>query len=331
MTHILQIGPLSDRFDRTLAAEYEVTPLWRQADPLGFLREEGARFELVATGARHGCTAEQLALLPNLRAICSFGVGYDSIALDVARARGIPVSTTPDVLNDCVADLAMGLIIDSARRLAEADRFVRAGRWSTSPFPLGRRVSGKRLGIFGLGRIGEAVARRAAGFAMPVRYHNRRPVAGSAHVHEPDLLALARWADFLVLTCPGGAATRHLIGREVLEALGSKGILINVARGSVVDEQALIAALQQDVIAGAGLDVYQHEPEVPPALRELDNLVALPHLGSATVETRQDMEDLLLANLRTFVERGELMTPLCPPLPDGTRRLLHTLRRHKRA
>lgn len=310
MTQILQIGPLSARFDQALAAQYEVTALWRQADPLGFLREQGARFELVATGARHGLSAAQLALLPSLRAICSFGVGHDSIAVEAARVRGIPVSTTPDVLNDCVADLAMGLIIDSARRLAAADRFVRAGQWERQPFPLGRRVSGKRLGIVGLGRIGEAVAQRAAGFAMPVRYHNRRPVAGSAHRHEPDLLALARWADFLVLTCPGGAATHHLIDRAVLEALGPDGILINVARGSVVDEAALTAALQQGVIAGAGLDVYPHEPQVPPVLYELDNVVLLPHLGSATTETRQDMEDLLLANLRAFVERGELLTPL---------------------
>ncbi len=221
------------------------------------------------------------------------------------------LSTTPDVLNDCVADLAMGLMIDSARRLSEADRFVRSGAWSsTTGFPLARRVSGKRLGIVGLGRIGEAVALRASGFSMPVRYHNRRPVVGSRYQHEPDLLTLARWADFLVLTCPGGQATYHLIDAKVLEALGPDGFLINVARGSVVDEAALIAALQQKVIGGAGLDVFEREPQVPAALRELDNVVLLPHVGSASVETRQQMADLVLDNLRAFIATGKLLTPL---------------------
>lgn len=307
---VLQIGPLSERFNRTLADEYEVGALWLQADPLAFLDEQGDAFELMASSARFGCSAEHLARLPNLRAICSSGVGYDAYPLDLLRERGIAISTTPDVLNDCVADLAMGLIIDSGRRLSEADRFVRSGAWSKAAFPLGRRISGKRLGIVGLGRIGEAVARRAAGFAMPVRYHNRRAVAGSPYRHEPDLLALARWADFLVLTCPGGAQTHHLIGREVLEALGAEGFLINVARGSVVDEQALIAALRLGLIGGAGLDVYEHEPEVPAAMRELDNLVLLPHVGSASVETRQRMEDLVLENLHAFIAGGELLTPL---------------------
>ncbi|MES2821589.1 MAG: 2-hydroxyacid dehydrogenase [Pseudomonadota bacterium] len=307
---LLQIGPLTKRFNRELATRYAVTPLWLQADPRAFLREQGAQFELLATSARFGCSAEQLGCLPKLRAICSFGVGYDAIAVEVARDRGIPVSTTPDVLNDCVADLAMGLIIDSARRLSEGDRFLRAGNWVAGAFALGRKVSGKRLGIVGLGRIGEAVVQRASGFAMAVRYHNRTPLGGSAHAYEPQLIELARWADFLVLTCPGGAATHHLIDRAVLDALGPEGILINVARGSVVDQAALIAALQSGALGAAGLDVYADEPQVPAALRELDNVVLLPHIGSASEETRLQMEQLLLANLQAFVERGELLTPL---------------------
>lgn len=308
---VLQIGPLSERFNRELAEEYEVSALWQQAEPLAFLREQGEQFIYMVSSARFGCTADQLALLPNLRAICSFGVGYDPYPLELLRDRGIVLSTTPDVLNDCVADLAMGLMIDSARCMSASDRFVRSGDWgSGASFPLGRRVSGKRLGIVGLGRIGEAVAQRAAGFAMLVRYHNRRAVEGSPYPHEPDLLALARWADFLVLTCPGGKATHHLINAEVLEALGPDGFLINVARGSVVDEAALIKALQTSVIAGAGLDVYEHEPQVPAALRELDNVVLLPHVGSGSVETRQQMADLVLDNLRAFIATGKLLTPL---------------------
>lgn len=307
---VLQVGPLSERFNANLAAHYAVTPLWQQADPLAFLQEQGAQFELLVSSARFGCSAAQLACLPNLRAICSFGVGYDPYPLELLRDRGIALSTTPDVLNDCVADLAMGLIIDTARRMSESDRFVRAGNWVDGAFPLARKVSGKRLGIVGLGRIGEAVVQRASGFAMEVRYHNRKPLAGCPHAYEANLIELARWADFLVLTCPGGASTQHLIGREVLEALGPEGILINVARGSVVDEPALIAALRSGALGGAGLDVYAAEPQVPLALRELDNLVLLPHIGSASEETRLQMEQLVLANLQAFSECGELLTPL---------------------
>ncbi len=307
---VLQVGPLTERFNRELAARCAVTPLWPQADPQAFLREQGGQFELLATSARFGCSVEQLDHLPNLKAICSFGVGHDAIDVEVARARGIPVSTTPDVLNDCVADLAMGLIIDSARRMSESDRFLRAGNWVDGAFPLGRKVSGKRLGIVGLGRIGEAVVQRASGFEMAVRYHNRKPLGGSPCAYEPQLIELARWADFLVLTCPGGAATHHLIDRAVLEALGPEGILINVARGPVVDQAALIAALQGGALGAAGLDVYEAEPQVPVALRALDNVVLLPHIGSASEETRRQMEQLLLANLQAFIERGELLTPL---------------------
>lgn len=310
MTTVLQIGPLAERFNLALAARYDVTALWQQTDPVAFLREHGARFEFVATSARYGCSAEQLASMPNLRAICSSGVGFDSIAVDAARDRGIPVSTTPDALNDCVADMAMGLLIDCARRISEADRFVRAGRWPTATFPLGRKVTGKRLGIVGLGRIGEAVVQRASGFAMQVRYHNRKPVSGSPYTYEASLIELARWADFLVLTCPGGAATHHLIDREVLEALGAKGILINVSRGSVVDEQALLAALHSGAVGGAGLDVYENEPQVPAALCELDNVVLAPHMGSGSDETRLGMEELLMANLQAFLDTGRLLTPL---------------------
>ncbi|HIQ41892.1 2-hydroxyacid dehydrogenase [Pseudomonas sp. BMW13] len=307
---VLQVAPLSERFNRELAERYEVSALWQQADPLAFLREQGERFRYLVSSARFGCSAEQLALLPNLEVISSFGVGYDPYPLELLRDRGIAISTTPDVLNDCVADLAFGLMLDSARRLSESDRFTRSGAWNGAAFPLGRRVSGKRLGIVGMGRIGEAVALRASGFSMSVRYHNRRPVAGSSYQHEPDLLALARWADFLVLTCPGGKATHHLIDAAVLAALGSDGFLINVARGSVVDEPALIDALQHNVIAGAGLDVYEQEPQVPAALRELDNVVLLPHVGSASVETRQQMADLVLDNLRAYIDTGTLLTPL---------------------
>ncbi|MCO6058961.1 2-hydroxyacid dehydrogenase [Pseudomonas sp. MOB-449] len=307
---VLHIGPLTERFNQRLASEHAVTPLWQQGDALTFLDAHGAGFDIVVTSARVGCSAAMLERLPNVRAICSFGVGYDAIAVDVARRRGIQVSYTPDVLNDCVADLAMGLLIDCSRRISASDRFVRAGSWPVGNFPLARKVSGKRLGIVGLGRIGKDVARRAGGFDMQVRYHNRRPDADAPYGFEPDLLALARWADVLVLTCPGGAATHHLISAAVLDALGPEGLLINVARGSVVDEQALVAALIEGRLGGAGLDVFEAEPRVPAALFALDNVVLAPHIGSGTIETRLQMEELVFANLRAFLDKGEVLTPV---------------------
>lgn len=303
---LLQIGALTDRFNQRLAAAYDVQQLWTQADPAGFLKEHGAAFDIVITSARFGCSAAQLAALPKLKAICSFGVGYDAIALEVARVRGIQISNTPDVLNDCVADLAMGLIIDSARKIALGDRFVRDGSWGTKAFPLGRRVTGKRLGIVGLGRIGKEVVKRSSGFGMEVRYHNRKPDLTSPHKYEADLTELARWSDFLVLTCVGGPSTHHLITAEVLEALGQKGTLINVARGSVVDEQALVEALVSGKLGAAGLDVYEAEPTVPSALLELSNVVLLPHIASGTDETRLGMEEMVFSNVQAFIRCGEV-------------------------
>ncbi|WP_313084639.1 2-hydroxyacid dehydrogenase [Pseudomonas sp.] len=307
MTCILQIGPLTERFNRGLAAEHEVLRYWDAGDD-ALVEREAERIEIVVTSARFGCRAALIDRLPELRAIISFGVGYDAIDVAAARARGIPVSNTPDVLNDCVADLAFGLVIDCARQLSRADRFVRAGQWPAGGLPLARRVSGKKLGIVGLGRIGEAVARRSSGFDMEVRYHNRRPVEGSPYGYAASLVDLARWSDFLVLTCPGGPGTHHLIDRPVLDALGEKGTLINVSRGSVVDEAALVDALCEGRLGGAGLDVYAREPEVPQPLFDLPNVVLLPHIGSATEETRLAMEELLFANLRAFLTRGEVLT-----------------------
>ena len=230
-----------------------------------------------------------------------------------AARRGIPVGYTPDVLNDCVADLAMGLMLDVARGISAADRYVRQGGWLKARYPLGHRVSGRRLGIVGLGRIGRTIARRAGGFDMDIRYHSRKPVAGVAFAHEPSLVSLAQWCDFLVVIVSGGPATRHLVSAEVIEALGPGGYLVNVSRGSVVDEAALVDALVNRRIAGAGLDVFEDEPRVPQALMALDNVVLLPHLASGTNETRQAMADLVLANLHSWFDHGRLVTPVPTP------------------
>jgi lactate dehydrogenase-like 2-hydroxyacid dehydrogenase len=309
---ILTNGRLMPRLEEGLAKAYDVHPLWREPDPTAFLRAHGGEFTGLVTSAQYGASRALLEALPALRVIASFGVGLECLDLETARRRGIAVSTTPDVLTDCVADLAMGMLIAACRGIAAGDRFVRRGAWLAGRFPLATRVSGKRLGIVGLGRIGRAVARRAAGFDLEVRYHGRRPAPDVPHAFEPSVVSLARWADALVLTCAGGPETRHLVSAEVLDALGPRGFLVNVARGSVVDEAALIQALAAGRIAGAALDVFEDEPKVPPALLALENVVLLPHVGSGTEETRGAMADLVLENLRAFFAEGRVVTPVVP-------------------
>jgi len=307
---VLQHGRLMATLERALAEHFDVHPLWQEADPKAFLAAHGGEFAGLATSARFGADRALMEALPRLAVIANFGVGVDTIDLEAARERGVAVSNTPDVLTDCVADLALGLVIDVARRLTAADRFVRRGDWLKGQFPLATRVWGKKLGIVGLGRIGAAIAKRGTGFEMPVRYHSRRLVENSPYEYEGSMKSLASWADFLVVACAGGAATRHLVSREVIDALGPSGCLINISRGSVVDEVALVEALQAGRIAGAALDVFEDEPNVPPALMQMDNVVLLPHIASATHETRQAMADCVLANLRSWFDSGRLVTPV---------------------
>jgi len=301
---VLQNGRLLVSVETALAERYDLHPLWREGDPQAFLARHGGEFTGYVSSARYGADAATIAALPQLRVISIFGVGLDAVDLDAARARGIAVGYTPEVLNDCVADTAMLLLLDAARGGSAADRFVRRGDWLKGQFPLAASVSHKRLGILGLGRIGRAIARRAAGFDMEIRYHNRRPLTDVAYGYVPSLLELARWADFLVVASAGGAQSRGLVSAEILDALGPEGFLVNIARGTVVDEPALVEALAKKRIAGAGLDVYEDEPNVPPALLTLDNVVLLPHVASATRETRQAMADLVLDNLASFFATG---------------------------
>lgn len=304
---VLQIGSMTERFNRRMAETWGAHPLWKEADPDAFLAAHGDRFDVVATSARYGCRVATMDRMPKLKAICSFGVGYDAIDVEAARARAIQVSNTPNVLNDCVADLAMGLIIDVARRMSQTDRFVREGRWLTGAPPLGTQVFRKKLGIVGLGRIGRAVVQRASGFEMQIGYSDPIRDPDVPHRYEPTVAGLAAWADFLVLTCIGGPSTANLVSEDVLAALGPTGYLVNVSRGSVVDEPALIAALAAGTIAGAGLDVYAKEPAVPIELRENPNVVVLPHIASGTAETRLAMEELVFRNLAAFAETGEVI------------------------
>jgi lactate dehydrogenase-like 2-hydroxyacid dehydrogenase len=305
-TRVLQlvsIGPLADRI---LQEKFSAIALWRQEED--WTERHGAGVEVVITSVRHGCDADTMSLLPALRGICSWGVGHDTIDVVAAHQRRIQVSNTPGVLDDCVADMAWALMLDVSRRVAEGDRYVRAGKWMRlGEFPLGRRVSGKRIGLLGMGRIGRAIAKRGLGFDMKVRYHTRTPKSDLPYVYESSLAELAAWADYLVVACVGGPSTQHLVDRAVLNALGPQGILVNIARGNVVDQDALVDVLQTGVIGGAGLDVLQGEPGAPQALMELNNVVVTPHIGSATYETRRDMEQCVIDNLDSFLRTGKML------------------------
>lgn len=254
--------------------------------------------------------ADLIAQLPALEIISVMGVGYDGVDVEAAKARGIMVTHTPDVLNDDVADLAIALMLSASRQLPQANEFVHQGKWPQAALPLARKMSGARLGLVGMGRIGQAIAQRALAFGMSVAYTARTGKQHLPYKFHADVRDLARESDFLVVITPGGAGTRKLINAEVLEALGKKGILVNVARGSVVDEAALVDALQRGVIGGAGLDVFESEPNVPQALRDMPHVVLTPHIGSATNETRRAMADLAMDNLRLHFAGRPVKTPV---------------------
>ncbi|MDB5850359.1 MAG: putative D-isomer specific 2-hydroxyacid dehydrogenase [Rhodoferax sp.] len=308
LPELLQIGPLPPGLVALLTPHYRLHPLWLEADRAGFTKAHVGRFAGGVTMSRHGCDAATMACLAGSVVAC-FGVGFEGLDLAAARRHAVAVSTTPDVLTDCVADIAFGLVLATARQIVAADRFVQAGRWPAGMFPLATKVSGKRMGIVGLGRIGAAIARRATGFDMVPRYHGRHAQPAAPYGFEPDLAALARWADFLVVACRGGPETHHLVSAGVIEALGPAGFLINIARGSVVDEAALADAVQRQAIAGAGLDVFENEPQVPAALLGNDRVVVLPHVAAGTRETRAAMEQLVLDNLQAFFRTGQVATP----------------------
>ncbi|TGD85618.1 2-hydroxyacid dehydrogenase [Mycolicibacterium sp. CH28] len=296
---ILAVGSLEPSLEMELAGRY----------PL--LREPVAEVTVILCGGRPGVDAALMDALPNLAAIVNFGAGVDAIDVPAARQRGIGVSNTPDVLNDTVADTALGLILDTMRGFGAADRYVRAGRWAAEgPFPYTRDVSGSTVGILGLGRIGSAIATRLLGFGCAIAYHNRHPVAGSPYRYAASPVELAESVDVLVVATAGGPDTTRLVDRAVLTGLGPRGYLVNIARGSVVDQDALIDLLASGGLAGAGLDVYAHEPHVPAVLRELDNVVLLPHVGSATARTRTAMARLAVRNLEEFLTTGRLVTPV---------------------
>lgn len=306
---ILVVAKMWPPYMQALQAEFVVHDRTYETDPAAFA-QVAPRIRAIAGGGESQVTRALLEQLPALEVISVFGVGYDRYDVAAARERRIPITNTPDVLTDDVADMGMSLMLALARGVPQADKFVRAGKWLSGPMPLMRKVSGARLGIVGLGRIGSAIARRAEGFGMRIAYTSRSPKTECAYTYFPTPAALAAEVDFLMVITPGGAGTRGLINAEVLAALGSKGYLINVARGTVVDQTALIAALQNGVIAGAALDVFEDEPNVPEALFAMDNVVLTPHIASATWQTRRAMADLALGNLQAHFAGQPLLTPI---------------------
>src|SRR6201747_1206593 len=252
-----------------------------------------------------------LALFPKLEIISSFGVGYDHIDARYSRDHNIMVTHTPDVLTEEVADVALGLLIATLREFVKADRYLRSGLWQTQNFPLSvGSLRDRKVGMVGMGRIGQAIGRRLEACRVPVVYHSRNPAAGVSYKHYPDLLEMAKAVDTLIIIIPGGAATAKLINADVLKTLGPRGVVINVARGSVVDEPALIAALKSGTILAAGLDVFAKEPAVPDELKALQNVVLLPHIGSASVVTRKAMDQMVGGNLKTWFAGKAPLTPI---------------------
>jgi lactate dehydrogenase-like 2-hydroxyacid dehydrogenase len=306
---VLAVAKLHPFYQKALESVFTVHDRTHVTDPAAFAALAPRIVGVAGTGEA-GVPRSLLSQLPHAKVVSVFGVGYDGVDVPAAIEHGIPVTHTPDVLTDDVADLAMGLVLSVGRTIPQADKFVRAGQWPNGPIALARKVSGARMGIVGMGRIGKAIAKRASGFGMSIAYTARTEKTDSGYRFFASAAALAAQVDFLVVITPGGAGTHHLINAEVLKALGPRGFLINVARGSVVDEQALIQALQNGTIAGAGLDVFANEPNVPEALWTMGNVVLTPHMASATTETRQAMADLAFANMQAGISGQPWRTPV---------------------
>ena len=310
-TDILMTAPMMPIVIETLDKAVTLHRLWEQTDKEAFLKEFGPRIRGVATSTLFGrVDASLLDRLPNVEIVSSFGVGYDNVDAAEAAKRNIVVTNTPGVLDDEVADLTLGLLLATLRKIPQADRYLREGQWLRASFPLSATLRERKIGIVGLGRIGKAIARRLSGFDVSIAYHGRTQQDDVAYSYYPTVTGLAEACDVLIVITPGGASTRHLIDADVLKALGPTGVLINVARGTVVDEQALIHALKSGTILSAGLDVYEDEPRVPQELIDLEHVVLLPHIASASVHTRNAMGKLVADNLISWFDGKGPLTPV---------------------
>ena len=301
-----------DLIEDEISARLPLHRLWLEPNPDLWLAEWAPRIRAIAmTGGHAPLDEAYMRQYPKLEIISSFGVGYDNIDAKAAARLGITVTNTPGVLDDEVADTALGLMIMTVRQLPQSERYLRAGQWTAKGnFPLSASLRGRTVGIFGLGRIGKAIAKRIDAFGLPIAYHSRHAQADVPYRYYASLVEMAKAVDILIVIAPGGPATRHIINAEVLQALGPDGVLINVARGSLVDEKALIEALRNKTILAAGLDVFENEPSVPQELIALENTVLLPHVGSASVKTRRAMAECVVSNLFAWADGKPPLTPV---------------------
>ncbi|MHB1303082.1 MAG: 2-hydroxyacid dehydrogenase [Acidiphilium sp.] len=312
---ILSIGDIMPVVDEAMDSRFDVLRD-RNGELDEIIAEHGGEIRGIVTRGRRPTDDALMARLPKLELVANFGVGYDTVDAVAAAKRGVVVTNTPDVLNDEMGDFTVGLLLATIRQLPQADRYLRAGSWPGAAFPLGTSLRGRSIGIAGMGRIGRVIARRLSGFDLPISYHARNKVADLPYKHYPSLRDLAAAVDVLIVVLPGGAATRHAVNAEVLKALGPEGVLVNVARGSVVDEDALVAALHDGTILAAGLDVFANEPHVPDELRKMEHVVLVPHVGTATHHTRGLMADLLIRNVISWFEGKGPITPVVEtPVP----------------
>lgn len=317
---LLIYGPMRPILENSFSDRFMVHSAETRADLERLTPHAVARMRgMAVTYHTVAANKESLARFPKLEIISSFGVGYDHVDAAYAREHNIMVTNTPDVLTEEVADVAMGLLIATLREFVKADRYLRSGLWQTQNYPLSvGSLRDRKIGIVGMGRIGQAIARRLEASRVPISYHSRRPASEVSYKHYGDLIEMANAVDTLIVIVPGGASTTKIINAEVMKALGPRGVIINVARGSVLDEQALIAALKSGTILAAGLDVFEREPTVPDELKVMQNVVLLPHIGSASVVTRNAMDQLVVDNLKAWFAGKPPLTPVAEtPIKAG--------------
>ena len=305
---ILFVGSMPDWWVERMEKHIKLLHVAKAADKDAFIKQHAPKAKVLMAGAP--VDAALLGKLPNLTYIASMGAGYDKIDVEGAKKRGIVISNTPHVTDGCVADMAMALMLAHGRHIVQGDKFARSGAWLKEGYPLVPRVWGRRMGILGLGRIGLAIAKRAAAFDMPIAYHNRRPRTDVPDWYDSSLVDMARDVDILMVATPGGEGTHHIVTSEVIKALGPKGLIVNIARGSIIDELAMVKALKDGKLGGAALDVFEFEPKMPAELQQLDNVVLMPHRGGGTYETWEDACDMVRDNIFAYLKTGKPLTPI---------------------